>query len=90
MGALKLAVVGMGILIVGGTVTLGVLLIGRMSASSAGIASAVLDEPPGTAIMEATAVPDRLVLRLGGGGPDRVVLLDTRTGRVLGRYGLAQ
>ena len=87
MGALKVAVVVMGILIVGGTITLGVLLLGRVSAQS-GPMTRVLDEPPGTAIVGTSTAPDRLTLLLHGGGPDRVVVVDTRDGRVLGRVGL--
>ncbi len=69
---------------------MGVLLVSRMSSPSGTIASLTLDEPPGTSIAEVSAAPDRLVLRLVGGGPDRTVLVDTRTGRVIGRYGLAR
>ena len=40
----------------------------------------VLDEPVGTRIAGATAgTVDRLALQLQGGGPDRVVLIDTRS-----------
>ena len=33
---------------------------------------------------------DRLAILLTGGGPDRVVLLDPRTGDLVGRVGLSQ
>jgi hypothetical protein len=62
----------------------------RMSSGSGPIASAVLDEPAGTRIVGTSTAPDRLVVQLQGGGPDRVVVLDTKTGRVLGRVGLAR
>ncbi len=90
MRALKVAVVFMGVLIVGGVIVLFTVLAQRMSSSSGPIASAVLDEPAGTRIAGASAAPDRLVVQLQGGGPDRVVVLDTKTGRVLGRVGLAR
>ena len=90
MAWLKVAVVVMGVLIVAGTVTLGVLLVGRMSAGTGAIASTVLDEPVGTAIAGMAAGPDRVVLQLRGGGPDRAVLLDAKTGRVVGRVGLSR
>lgn len=90
MGGLKVAVLVMGVLIVGGTITLVALLAQRMSSGGGTIASAVLDEPIGTRIAGASAAPDRLAVQLQGGGPDRVVVLDTRTGRVLGRVGLAR
>jgi len=88
--ALKVAVVFMGVLIVGGVIVLFTVLAQRMSSGSGPIASAVLDEPAGTRIAGASAAPDRLVVQLQGGGPDRVVVLDTKTGRVLGRVGLAR
>jgi len=88
--ALKVAVVFMGVLIVGGVIVLFTVLAQRMSSGSGPIASAVLDEPAGTRIAGTSTAPDRLVVQLQGGGPDRVVVLDTKTGRVLGRVGLAR
>ena len=95
MRGLKAAVVGMGVLIVAGTVVLLFVLAQRMSPAAGPIASAafpgaVLDEPAGTRIAAVSAAPDRLAVQLQGGGPDRVVVVDTRTGRVLGRVGLAR
>ena len=90
MRALKVAVVVMGVLIVGGVIVLFTVLAQRMSSGSGPIASAVLDEPAGTRIAGTSTAPDRLVVQLQGGGPDRVVVLDTKTGRVLGRVGLAR
>jgi len=80
----------MGVLIVAGTVGLFVVLAQRMSTGSATIASVMLDEPIGTRIAGASAGPDRLAVQLQGGGPDRVVVVDTRAGRVLGRVALAR
>lgn len=90
MRALKVAVVFMGVLIVGGVIVLFTVLAQRMSSGGGAIASAVLDEPAGTRIAGTSTAPDRLVVQLQGGGPDRVVVLDTKTGRVLGRVGLAR
>ncbi len=90
LGGLKVAVVVMGVLIVAGTVGLFVVLAQRMSAGSAGNASVVLDEPPGTVIAGASVAADRIALQLRGGGPDRVVWVDTKSGRVLGRVALAR
>jgi len=87
---LKVAVVGMGVLIVAGVATIGVVITGRMSGNSGTIASAVLDEPAGTRIAGASLGPDRLAVQLQGGGPDRVVVVDTKAGRVLGRVTLAR
>lgn len=93
------AVIFMGVLIVAGIVVITVALVDRMSSphaptASAGVAAppaaVVLDEPAGSQIVGTALAPDRLVLQIGGGGPDRVVILDTRTGRVLGRVTLAR
>ena len=73
-----------------GTVGLFVVLAQRMSAGSAGIASIVLDEPPGTRIASTSVAADRVAVQLQGGGPDRVVWMDTKSGRVLGRVSLAR
>ena len=84
------AVIFMGVLIVAGLATIAVVITSRMSGSSGGIASAVLDEPAGTRIVGASLSPDRLAVQLQGGGPDRVVVVDTKAGRVLGRVALAR
>ena len=83
MLALKALVIGMGVLIIAGVAVIAVTLANRMSAVGAPIASEVLNEPTGSAL-----APDRLAVTLQGGGPDRVVLVDTKAGRVLGRIGL--
>ena len=88
MLALKALVVGMGVLIVAGVAVIGVTLVSRMSPGGAPIASVLLDEPVGTHIVASALAADRLALQLGGGGPDRVVLVDTKAGRVLGRVQL--
>ncbi len=80
----------MGVLIVAGTVGLFVVLAKRMSAGSAPIASVLLDEPAGTRIAGASAGADGIAVQLAGGGPDRVVLVDIRSGRVLGHVALAR
>lgn len=90
MRALKVAVAVMGVLFIGGFATLVTLLVQRMSSGTGGIASAVLDQPVGTRIAAASAAQDRLVVQLQGGGPDRVIVLDVRSGRVLGTVGLAR
>ncbi|MDE2197452.1 MAG: hypothetical protein KGJ41_00405 [Rhodospirillales bacterium] len=95
---LKIAVVVMGVLILGGTATLVTLLVRRAMPAAptpaptltSTLAPALLDEPAGTRIAGASALADRVVLRLQGGGPDRVVVVDLRSGRVVGRIGLAR
>lgn len=70
---------------------LAVLLAARMSGGAGAIASAaVLDEPTGTRIAGTSAAPDRVAVHLQGGGPDRVTVVDTRTGRVVARVKLSQ
>jgi hypothetical protein len=88
---LKIAVVVMGVLIVAGVAVLAVALTQRVGTLvAAGTAApVVLDEPAGTHIAGVSALPDRLALTLQGGGPDRVVVVDSRSGRVLGRVSLA-
>jgi hypothetical protein len=50
----------------------------------------VLDEPAGTHIAGVSMLPDRLAVQLQGGGPDRVVVVDSRSGRVIARVGLSR
>lgn len=90
MRALVVAITVMGVLIVGGTVALVVLIVQRSVPSSVAAVSAVLDEPEGTRIGDVSLLPDRVAVRLHGGGPDRVVVLDARSGQVIGRVGLAR
>jgi uncharacterized protein DUF6476 len=88
---LKFVTVLLGVLIVLGTTVVGVTIVRRMSepAPSTTIA-ATLDEPAGTRIAAIAATQDRLALHLQGGGPDRVVLLDPRTGARTGSIVLAR
>lgn len=92
MRALKVLVIVMAVMIVAGVVTLGVVITRRMSSTpaTAPISASVapLDEPAGTHIAQITASGDRMLMLLQGGGPDRVVVLDLRTGQVLSRAGL--
>ncbi|MCC6716952.1 MAG: hypothetical protein IT555_03635 [Acetobacteraceae bacterium] len=90
MQALKVLVAVMGVMIVAGVVTLGVVVTRRLSAVPAGLGNVTLDEPPGTRIAGAVPGGEVIVLRLEGGGPDRVAVVETRTGRVVGRIGLAK
>ncbi|HQT78190.1 MAG TPA: hypothetical protein PLD10_14135 [Rhodopila sp.] len=94
MRALKIATIVMGVLIVGGTMAL-IIVVARRSATPTVAAlpasmSATLDEPVGTRIAGIAAVQDRLAVQLQGGGTDRVVLIDPRTGSVAGRISLAR
>ncbi len=86
----------MGVLIVIGTVTLGVLIarraapLARVGPAASNPFSTVLDEPAGTRITQVIPIQDRLALHLQGGGPDRVTLIDPRTGGRSGTILLAR
>ena len=97
MKAVKLAVLVMGILILLGTAVIVGTVIKRATSGAPTAATgsaayvALLDEPPGTAISAIVPVQDRLAVHLhGGGGPDRVLLIDPATGAVTGRVSLAR
>ena len=99
MRGLMAAVIGMGIMIVAGVTVLVVVMVQRMSAPPAPNASAVvaaapadilIDEPAGTRIATLSVSGDRVALQLAGGGPDRVVVVDTHAGRIIARTGLAR
>lgn len=87
--ALLTVVVVMGVLIVAGVLTLAITIFHRLGPSPAETAT-LLDEQPGTRIQSVTATGDRLAVLLQGGGADRIVLLDPRSGQVVGHIGLAR
>ena len=90
MRFLKVLTVGMGVLIVVATTVLVILIARRIGGVGPGPASVavLLDEPAGTRIAAIASAGDRLAVQLQGGGADRVVLVDPRTGAVTGRIGL--
>jgi len=91
MRALKVLTVVMGVMIVVGVVALGVVMTQRLGGLAAGAGvSATLDEPAGTSIVTIAATADRIAVQLHGGGPDRVVLVDPKTGKPAGAIKLAQ
>ncbi len=100
MRALKAATVVMGVLILVGTAVLVAAMVKRATApapTQAGAGSvpsavslaAIVHEPPGSRIATLVAAGDVLALSIQGGGPDRIVLIDPRTGEVRGRIALA-
>lgn len=90
MAALKAAVIVMGVLIVAGTAAIVATLVHRMSTpAGTALVQATLDEPPGTHIAGIATTTERLAVQLQGGGPDRVVVVDLHSGRVVARAGLA-
>lgn len=90
MQTLKVLVIVMGVLIVGGTATLGVLIVRRLSAIQGPATTTTLDEPAGTRIAGVAATQDRTLITLQGGGPDRVVSVDSHTGKLLGTISLGK
>jgi hypothetical protein len=92
MRTLKIVTIAMAIMIVAGVVVLGVTIMRRLSGPPGGMVSAavVLDEPAGTRIVGFASLPDRLVIQLQGGGPDRILFVDPRSGQALGRLVLAR
>lgn len=90
MGMLKVAVVVMGVMIVAGVATLAYLIVSRAYVAPAAAGNMVLDEPAGTRIAGTALSGDRMALLLQGGGPDRVVLVDPRSGKVAGRVSLGR
>lgn len=83
MGALKALVVGMGVLIVAGTVTLVVLLIQRAGGTRGAVADVTANLPAGNRIMGIAGVENRLAVWLEGPEGSRVLLLDAQ-GRQVG------
>ena len=94
---LKALVIGMGAAIIIGVVVLGVAVFQRSEtlvnaedeAGVAGLASfdtRRMALPAGTEIVETRAEGNRLILRLGGstGEPERILVVDLTTGRLLG------
>ena len=90
MRGLKVAVVAMGVLIVAGVAVIIVALVQRVAAPGGALADMVLDEPEGTSIATVSGPPERLVLQLRGGGPDRVVVIDLGRNRRIGGVALAR
>jgi hypothetical protein len=90
MRALKIATVVMAVMIVFGTAGLVIAMVMRRPAPPAIAPSlaVVLDQPDDTRIEGVAAVQDRLAILLRGGGADRVVLVDPRTGALSGQITL--
>ncbi len=75
----------MGVMIVAGTILLGVVLANRMSSRGGPAVEATLGQPAGTRIVSIAGAGDRVAVHVAGGGlPDRIVLVDAARGRVVG------
>jgi hypothetical protein len=90
MRFLKVLTIVMAVAIVVGTTVLTVLIARRLGGAGGLPApvAMILEEPEGTRIAGIAAAGDRLAVQLQGGGPDRILLVDPRTGNVAGRVGL--
>ena len=92
MRFMKALVIGMGVLIVVATTVLIVLIVHRLAGppvmAPATAGPVLLDEPAGTRIVTIAPAGDRLAVQLQGGGPDRVLLVDPKSGAVTGRIAL--
>ncbi len=96
MRALKIGTIVMGVLIVVGTMALIIAVARRPGGPPPFVGvglppvAVALEEPAGTRIAGVSAAPDRVAVQLQGGGVDRVVLIDSRSGAVVGRISLAR
>ena len=90
MRVLQAITIIMGIMIIGGTVALAVLIAERFKAVPPPRTSVALDEPSGTHIAGVALASDRVAVLLQGGGPDRVVFVDPRSGALAGSVRLAR
>lgn len=87
MRALKAAVIIMGVMIVAGTILLAVVVANRLSSRAAAPAAieATLNQPAGTRIVGIAGAGERVAVHVTGGGlPDRILLVETLRGRVVG------
>ena len=85
MQALKFLVVAMGVLIVAGTVALVVLIVQRAGAREAArMPPVALDLPAGARMVGLAGAGDRFAVLVQGPAGERLLLLDARTGRVVG------
>ncbi|HVB68355.1 MAG TPA: hypothetical protein VNE67_10925 [Acetobacteraceae bacterium] len=92
MRVLTAATIAMGVLILLGTTVLVVTIIHRTTiphpVAPTEPVALTLHEPAGTAIAGIADAGGWLAIALHGGGPDRVVLVDPRSGAVAGRVAL--
>ena len=90
MALLKWLVIGMGVLIVAGTVTLVALVVQRAGGEAA-LPPPTLGQPPDTRMLSLATVEGRLaVLVVRPDGSERVLLVDARRGRVVGEMRAAE
>lgn len=86
MRALKAVVVGMGVLIVVGTVALVVMLVQRAGGGrgAEALPRMALDLPAGSQIVSLAGAGDRFAVLVRRPDGERILFLDPRSGRVVG------
>ncbi|WP_245704768.1 DUF6476 family protein [Belnapia rosea] len=90
MGALKVLVVAMGVLIVGGTVTLVALLVQRAGGDGGAAWQAALEQPEGARIGGVSASESGIGVWVQRPDGDRVLVVDPKRGRVTGEIRLGR
>ncbi len=90
MGALKVLVVVMGVLIVGGTVTLVALLVQRAGGAGGTAWQAVLEQPEGARIAGVAASESGIGIWVQRPDGDRVLVVDPKRGRINGEIRLGR
>ncbi len=92
MAALKWLVIVLGVLIVGGTVTLVALLVQRAGGGNERGLAAIghLGQPPGTRILSVAGTEGRVAILVSRPDGERVLLVDPRSGRVAGELRAAE
>ena len=92
MRALKILVVGMGVLIVLGTLALVAVVVQRMAGAGEGavFTERSLGQPAGTRILGVAVAEGRLAVLVARPDGERVLLVDPRDGRVLGQLRAAE
>jgi len=85
VGILKAVVIGLGVLLVLGSVVLVTTLINRLNArGTAAVAASEINLPAGTEILESRLDQGRLMLRLSRAGKQEIRFFDPVTGAALG------
>ena len=91
MQALKIIVVGLGLLILIGVTVVVVTISKRLSGMGGAFANAALQLPKGCRVLDMAAAGGRLALRLGDGSDCQAILfVDPASGQQTGRLDLQQ
>jgi hypothetical protein len=91
MRALKILVIGMGLLLVAGTLGLAFVILHRLSSKPSTTTAQIVPThghadvtlPAGSHLVGITAIGDRLALHVQGPGGDAILLIDPTSGTIL-------